>query len=287
MSPTPFRHQPHEVLSSNSHTMSPVTELKVHRGWPGQGTYVWSPFVVKLEARLRFANVPYTTGAGGPRGAPKGKIPYVEFQQPQAGGGTVQMGDSTLIARHLVDEGVLPDLNGKLSPEDRARDLATRALLEEKLCFYHTRERWLDHYYIMRDHALSSIPWPMRVLVGQMVYRSHKAMLYGQGTLRLSDEEVRTAKTEIWDTINGVLVAVRSSQDAGPPGDAASRNRPFWFLGGDEPTEVDTTLFGMIVSVLSATAGPESQSIVRGYPMVVEYAERIHATYFPDYEKWP
>lgn len=33
--------------------------------------------------------------------------------------------------------------------------------------------------------------------------------------------------------------------------------------------------------------GPESQSIVKGYPMVVEYAERIHATYFPDYEKWP
>lgn len=162
----------------------------------------------------------------------------------------------------------------------------------------------------MRDHALSSIPWPMRVIVGQVVYRSHKAMLYGQGTLRLSDEEVRAAKTEIWDTINGVLVSVRSSH-AGSSGDTVSSKRPFWFLGGDDPTEVDTTLFGMIVSVLLATAsvppflslllfhvllswltmnacrGPESQSIVKGYPVVVEYAERIHAAYFPDYEKWP
>lgn len=134
--------------------MSSITDLKVHRGWPGQGTYVWSPFVVKLEARLRFANVPYTTGAGGPRGAPKGKIPYVEFQRPaQAAEGVVQMGDSTLIARHFVEEGVLPDLNGKLSAEDRARDLATRALLEEKLCFYHvrccwdTRGSWVDPQY--------------------------------------------------------------------------------------------------------------------------------------------
>lgn len=117
--------------------MSPITDLKVHRGWASQGSHVWSPFVVKLEARLRFANVPYTTGAGGPRGAPKGKIPYVEFQQPQVGEGVVQMGDSSLIARHFVEEGVLPDLNGRLSAEDRARDLATRALLEEKLCFYH------------------------------------------------------------------------------------------------------------------------------------------------------
>ncbi|POS75703.1 hypothetical protein DHEL01_v205899 [Diaporthe helianthi] len=269
--------------------MSPITELKAHRGWPGHGTHVWSPFVVKLEARLRFAGVPYTTGAGGPRGAPKGKIPYVEFQRPQAGGGGVveQMGDSTLIAGHFVDEGILPDLNGRLSAEDRARDLATRALMEEKLCFYHTRERWLDHYYIMRDHALSSIPWPIRVVVGQIVYRSHKAMLYGQGTLRLSDEEVRAAKTEIWDTINGVLTSVRSAQAARSPGETASKKRPFWFLGGDEPTEVDTSLFGMIVSVLLATsAGPESQGIVKGYPVVVEYAERIHMTYFPDYEKW-
>lgn len=116
--------------------MSSIKDLKVQRGWAGQGSHVWSPFVVKLEARLRFANVPYTTGAGGPRAAPKGKIPYVEFQ-PADGGDMVQMGDSTLIAKHFVEEGVLPDLNGRLSPEDRARDLATRALLEEKLCFYH------------------------------------------------------------------------------------------------------------------------------------------------------
>lgn len=121
--------------------MSSIKDLKVQRGWDGQGSHVWSPFVVKLEARLRFANVPYTTGAGGPRGAPKGKIPYVEYESPD-GEGVEKMGDSTLIVRRFVEEGVLPDLNGRLSAEDRARDLATRALLEEKLCFFHVREIW-------------------------------------------------------------------------------------------------------------------------------------------------
>lgn len=106
----------------------------------------------------------------------------------------------------------------------------------------------------MRDHALSSIPWPTRVLVGQLVYRNHKAMLYGQGTLRLSEEEIGASKREIWDSINAVLVAVRSSQAAASPGSLTSKTRPFWFLGGDEPTEVDTTLFGFIVSVLLCTA---------------------------------
>lgn len=106
----------------------------------------------------------------------------------------------------------------------------------------------------MHDHALSSIPWPMRVLIGQIVYRSHKAMLYGQGTLRLSDEEIRASKREIWDSINSVLVAVRSSRGAGSSGSSDPKTRPLWFLGGDEPTEVDTTLFGFIVSVLLCTA---------------------------------
>lgn len=116
-----------------------------------------------------------------------------------------------------------------------------------------TRERWLDHYYTMRDHALSSIPWPMRVVIGQVVYRNHKAMLYGQGTLRLSDDEVRASKREIWDAVNGVLVASRAAA-AGSTITDSKETRPFWFLGGDGPTEVDTTLFGFIVSVLLSTA---------------------------------
>lgn len=123
-------------FSLNFENMSPVTDLKVYRGLADKTRYVWSPFVIKLEARLRFAGVPYAAGGGSPKTAPRGKIPYIEYQ-PSNGHGRVQMGDSSLIAKHFVEEGVLPDLNGKLSPEDRARDLATRALLEEKLCFYH------------------------------------------------------------------------------------------------------------------------------------------------------
>ncbi len=31
---------------------------------------------------------------------------------------------------------------------------------------------------------------------------------------------------------------------------------------------------------------PVTQAIVKKLPHVVEYAERIHDAYFPDYEKW-
>jgi hypothetical protein len=37
---------------------------------------------------------------------------------------------------------------------------------------------------------------------------------------------------------------------------------------------------------LSCIRGPETQKIVKGLPMAMEYAERIHRRYFPDYTLW-
>lgn len=167
-------------------------KLTVYRGWPTQGNHVWSPFVVKLEAQLRFTGIAYKAAAGSPMEAPKGKIPYVEMPvMPTKVDGTMttteKMGDSTLIIKHLVGAGSLPDLNAQLSPEGKAADLATRALLEDKLYFFHvslcttyitrtgktrtvyrcdwplrttnkSRKRWIENYYTMRDHVLLSLP---------------------------------------------------------------------------------------------------------------------------------
>ncbi len=46
------------------------------------------------------------------------------------------MGDSTLIIKHLVDDGSMEDLNAKLDPVEKSYDLALRALLEDKLYWY-------------------------------------------------------------------------------------------------------------------------------------------------------
>lgn len=127
---------------------SSSSRLILYRGWPTQGHHVWSPFVVKLETRLRFAGVPYECRAGNPIRAPRGKIPYVDIPAAasaataSSGGDKkpTQMGDSGLITRHLIESGVLPDLNAKLSPQQRELDLATRALLEDKLFFYHVSQ---------------------------------------------------------------------------------------------------------------------------------------------------
>jgi hypothetical protein len=111
----------------------------VYRAFPGSGTHVWSPFVVKLETRLRLAGIKYTTAAGSMKDAPRGKFPYVTLARGGPGGAPLSLADSTLIIKRLAADGTLPDLNAGLSPEERARDLALRALFEDKLYFYNVR----------------------------------------------------------------------------------------------------------------------------------------------------
>ncbi|KAI1866778.1 uncharacterized protein JN550_007325 [Neoarthrinium moseri] len=256
--------------------------ITIYRGWKDYGKHVWSPFVVKLEARLRFAGIKYTVDAGSPKTAPRGKIPYIEYSEHSTAsrGDVTQLSDSTMIIKKLSDWNVIPDFNAELTPAVKAQDMALQALLEDKLYFYHTWERWTQNYYTMRDHVFHALPYPVRLLVGMMVYRSTVATLHGQGTGRFTPEEITAFRQEIWVAVNDLLIASRSKSERAKP------NEPFWVLGGDSPTEADATLFGFIVSVLLCRAAPDSQKVVRGFPTVLAYADRIHDKYFPDYEKW-
>lgn len=119
--------------------MAPHVEahrITLYRGWDSPGAYVWSPFVTKVEARLRFAGLSYRTEAGSLSKAPKGKIPYLAISKSDSSLPPTLLADSTLIIEKLVEGGVFDDLNTQLSPTKKAYDLALRALLEEKLYFY-------------------------------------------------------------------------------------------------------------------------------------------------------
>ena len=100
----------------------------------------------------------------------------------------------------------------------------------------------------MRPKVLAALPYPVQVLVGQLAYRKMSATLYGQGTGRFTAEEITKFKKEVWKSVNALLMA--SSRKSGSRGP----NGIFFVLGGNGPTEADTTLFGFIVSGLVCTA---------------------------------
>ena len=117
----------------------PQSRLKLYRGSEDAGLYVSSPFVTKIEFRLRLAGIPYALDAGAPWLGPKGKIPYMEVAPEKVEEKAIMLGDSALIIQHLVGNKSVGDLNAHLKPADKARDLALRSLLEDKLYFYHVR----------------------------------------------------------------------------------------------------------------------------------------------------
>ena len=127
-------------MTSKSTTQPHIT---VYRGWKDSGKYVWSPFVTKLEFRLRYGGLTYEVEEGSTFKAPKGKVPYLTIAEKDYESGDMRsstcLADSTFIIQALVENGLLEDINASLSPVDRAHDLALRALLEDKLYFYHVR----------------------------------------------------------------------------------------------------------------------------------------------------
>ncbi|CAI7654976.1 unnamed protein product [Penicillium glandicola] len=249
--------------------------ISVFRGFPEKGCYTWSPFVTKLEARLRFGNISYNVEAGAPPKGPRGKVPYITLEQD---GESKSLSDSTLIAKAFIEYGDLEDLNRRLSPVEKAQDLALKALLEDKLYFYQGHERWVENYYTMRAKILASVPWPLQVIVGNIVYKKNVRNMQGQGTGGFSAEEIATFRQEIWESVNALLSAAHALH--------RDREGPFWVWGGDAPTDADAVVFGFVVSGLVCGAAPKTKKIVTGSPVLVEYARRIHDKYFPDYQLW-
>lgn len=188
------------------------------------------------------------------------------------------LADSSLITKYLVRKDFIHDLNGYLTAREKGYDLAIRSMLEEKLFFYIIHERWVNNYYTMRDYTMAKVPFPQRTIYGYLGFRDIVRKLHDQGTSRFSDAEIHAFRREIWESVNAFLEDSRRS---------ATTDRCFWVLGADEPTEADATVYGFIVSTLIADAGPESKKLVKnGFSAVVDYAERIHRRYFPDYEIW-
>lgn len=260
--------------------------LTLFRGFRVQNEYVWSPFVNKLEARLRFDGLPYKAEAGAIPSAPRGKIPYMtisktkieEDGQHQHEAETI--GDSGLIISKLMEDGLLSDLNGSLSVEDRVKDMALRALLEDKLYFFSVYERWHENYYTMRDGVLGFMPLPVRACIGLIAYRKVASFLHGQGTMRYTPDEIHAFRAEIWETINGLVVDSKTKKTTSQKDDV------FWILGGSEPTEFDAVLFGFITSSAICKAAPETAKLVKSYPALLDYARRIHGKYFPEYKSF-
>jgi glutathione S-transferase len=216
-----------------------------------------SPFCCKLETWLRIGGIPYeVVDTPDPRKAPRGKLPFIE----DAG---VRIADTSIIVDHLAKtRGVDPDT--RLDASQRAIALLVQRTLEEHYAFV------LAYTHLVRDEGLQhtrarfdSVPAIVRPLVAGMVRGQIKKILWQQGILRHTDEEIVESALRDWRAVLTVM-----------------SDGPFFF--GNEPTAVDAIVFGALAtSVLTPIESP-IRDFLRSQPACVAYAERMRARFFPE-----
>jgi glutathione S-transferase len=107
------------------------------------------------------------------------------------------------------------------------------------------------------------VPAIVRPLVAGMVRGSVKKLLWQQGILRHTDEEIVESALRDWRAVLTVM-----------------SDGPFFF--GNEPTGVDAIVFGALAtSVLTPIEAP-IRDFLRSQPACVAYAERMRARFFPE-----
>jgi glutathione S-transferase len=216
-----------------------------------------SPFCCKLETWLRIARIPYeVVDTRDPRKGPRRKLPFIED-------GGERIADTSLIIDHLVKtRGVDPD--AKLDASQRAVAVLVQRTLEEHYAFI------LAYTHLLREEGLrhtrarfDAVPALVRPLVARAVRKHIEDMLWQQGILRHSHDDIMEAAIRDWRAVLAVM-----------------SDSPFFF--GDEPTTVDATVFATLATTVLTPIESPIRDFLRAQPRCVAYAERMRERLFPE-----
>jgi glutathione S-transferase len=216
-----------------------------------------SPFCCKMETWLRIADVPYeVVVTRDPRKAPRGKLPFIDDQG-------VLIADSSVIAAHLSrTRGI--DLDAHLDDRQRATSLLVKRALEEHYSFV------LAYTHLYRDEGLQytktrfdAVPSLIRPIVSNAVRNSVKKILWYQGLLRGSHDEIVAKAIDDWR-------AVLASMSDGP------------FFFGQRPSSIDATVFGTLAPTILTPIETPIRAFLVTQPKAVAYAERLRERFFPE-----
>jgi glutathione S-transferase len=152
----------------------------------------------------------------------------------------------------------------RLNASQRAIALLVQRTLEEHYAFV------LAYTHLVRDEGwqhtrarFDSVPAIARPLVGSVLRGRVKKMLWKQGILRHSHEDIVESALRDW-------CAVLTAMCDGP------------FFFGDEPTGVDAIVFGALATSMLTPIESPIRDFLRSQPALVAYADHMRARFFPE-----
>ena len=214
-----------------------------------------SPFVVKAMVLLKMAGLEYRESRRGLRGAPKGKLPYIDDD------GAV-VADSTFIRRHIEKKYGF-DFDAHLNVEQKAASWAFEKLCEEHLYWALIDLRWLDAANFKKGPAnfFNAVPLPLRALLKKMVQRKVRKNLWAQGLGRHSQQQIVELAARDLGAIATWL--------GGKP-----------YLFGDKPCAADASVFGMVSGALAPIFTSPIRAAAESHANLRAYRDRMMEQYF-------
>ncbi|XP_021341376.1 failed axon connections homolog isoform X3 [Mizuhopecten yessoensis] len=222
----------------------------------GRGPHVPSltPFAIKLETYFRMEGIPYQTEHSLFRKSKKTKkIPFLMYNDEE-------VPDSEFILEFLSKEKNF-DLHKGLTEEQIGIGRAFQRMTEENTYWCFVADRW-----VLDETNEGWDTFNVSRLIRYLAKRIRRKKLYAQGTGRHTPEEIRHIMSEDLKALSYYLGSKK-------------------FLFGDKACKFDCAIFGILAEIRWASFGGFGTSVIKEYPNLCDYCERMKETFWPDWEE--
>ncbi len=216
-----------------------------------------SPFVLKTDAFLRMAKIPYQYKGSLKylRTSPKGKLPFIKDNNKT-------ICDSEFIFAHLKEKYDVA-LDEWLTEEQAALSHIVQTSLNEHLYWCVVYARWIekDGWDQSQNELFRRLPAYLKPIAKRVARKKVRRKLNEQGLGRHS-------KSEIESILRKYLAALATLLDG--------KN----YLMGDQPCTLDAAAFGMLAQLIIVPVNGHFNAVAREYQALVDYCDRILANYY-------
>jgi len=230
----------------------PPNTVILHMTPRGHHAPSYSPFPIKLETYLRIAKIPYKPDFSSPF-SPKGKTPWISYNG-------VDVSDSQFCIEYL-NKIFNKDICSHLSTDNKAFARAYLILIENSLYWCLAIWRW--RHVPGQSKVQRAVAGNRFVL--WMIQREVAKQAHGQGMGRHSMEELMHIAELEFRSLSSFLGTKK-------------------FLMGDQPSEVDCSMFGMLATIYwHDTDFPMRKLMMGELDNLASYCERMKAEFWPDW----
>ncbi|AFT66921.1 glutathione S-transferase family protein [Cycloclasticus sp. P1] len=236
-----------------------ASTIKLYNYGSHYGLADLSPFVLKVDAYMKFANIPFESSPDyrNPRKAPNGKLPFIIDE-----GKTIS--DSEFIIAYLQEKFDV-QLDSKLTTKEKSTSYLMGKSLDENLYWCLVYSRWAmdDTWDYIKKAYFSSMPYPLNKIVPLIARKEVVKNLYKQGIGRHSTERVLKLTERSFSALASTL-----------------SDKPYFF--GNAPSSFDAVAFGILAQFICVPIDNKANNLARNYLNLVQYCERILAEYYPN-----